>query len=230
MIYAFKDFELDESLFELRKSERRVNVQPKVLLLILCLVKRRDRVVVTSELFECLWPRQVVGKTSLTKAVRSARRVLGDTGASQGAVRTVHRLGYRFALPVRECGRPMDHGQTCGTRPLSPIAEASEAHGALGSLEGLSAACRGTLRAAALIGYEFPKNLLSEVMRMSEVDLTPLLEEAIFADLIHPCLDANDRYVFAHARTRDQLHVQGASADRSPNGHQRVSVTPDRNT
>jgi DNA-binding winged helix-turn-helix (wHTH) protein len=108
MVFEFGEFELDEGCFELRRRGQVVPCQPKVLRLLLCLVKYRDRVVETHELLEALWPRQVVGSTSLPKAVRLARRSLGDSSESQAVVRTVRARGYRFVAPVRERGASLD--------------------------------------------------------------------------------------------------------------------------
>jgi DNA-binding winged helix-turn-helix (wHTH) protein/tetratricopeptide (TPR) repeat protein len=106
MIFEFGDFELDDSLFELRRRGRRVSAQPKVLKLLLCLVRHRDRAVGKEELIRLLWPAESVGETSLTRAVRGARLALGESGESQRAIKTVRGVGYRFALAARERQKP----------------------------------------------------------------------------------------------------------------------------
>lgn len=142
MVFAFGDFELDESLFELRRAGRRVQIQPKVLLLVLHLVKHRDRVVTNGELRSTFWPAQRVGDSSLTKAVRSARIALGDSGTSQATIRTVRGRGYVFAVAV-------------GVEP----AVASMA-------EDLSAEARLLVHYSRLIGHEFSLALLAAVLDM----------------------------------------------------------------
>jgi DNA-binding winged helix-turn-helix (wHTH) protein/tetratricopeptide (TPR) repeat protein len=102
MVFEFDDFELNEPLFELRRRGLRASVQPKVLKLLLCLVRHRDRVVGKEELIRLLWPTESVGETSLTRAVRGARIALGDSGESQRAIKTVRGRGYRFALSAHE--------------------------------------------------------------------------------------------------------------------------------
>jgi len=74
MLVEFADFELDDERFELRRRGARIAVQPKVLTLILHLVRNHERVVSVSELRAVLWPELAVGMTSLTRAVRGARR------------------------------------------------------------------------------------------------------------------------------------------------------------
>src|SRR5882672_10395367 len=108
MVFEFGDFELDEALFELRCAGRRVDLQPKVLSLILHLVRNRERAVPKPELFERLWPGARVAEGSLTRAVKGARAALGDDGESQAVIRNVRGHGYRFVPPA--CER--EHGSS----------------------------------------------------------------------------------------------------------------------
>jgi DNA-binding winged helix-turn-helix (wHTH) protein len=96
MIFEFGDFELDDALFELRRAGQPVSLQPKALNLLMHLVRNRERAVPKSELVAHLWPAEVVGETSLTRAVRGARVALGDSGNSQSMIRNVRGHGYRF--------------------------------------------------------------------------------------------------------------------------------------
>ena len=99
-LYKFADFELDGACFELRRAGRTLTVQPKVLRLLLLLVKERERVVGTDELFRALWPGEHVAMTSIRRAVRGLRQALGESAESQHSVRTVRGFGYQFRLPV----------------------------------------------------------------------------------------------------------------------------------
>ena len=100
MIYRFAEFELDDELFELRRRGRPVRAQPKVLDLLLYLIRHPDRVVPRNELLDALWAGVVVGEDALTTAVHQARAALADCHARQWAVRTVSRRGYRFVAAV----------------------------------------------------------------------------------------------------------------------------------
>ncbi len=102
MIFAFGSAEIDEELLELRVDGARVDLQPKVLELLLFLLRNRARVVTKRELLERLWPDVVVGETSLTRAVSAARLAIGDAGDDQRVIRTHARVGYRFVAPVEE--------------------------------------------------------------------------------------------------------------------------------
>ena len=100
VIYRFEDCELDEDTRELRRENGAVPVQPKVLDLILFLVRHRRRAVRKELLFSELWPDAIVGESSLTRLVKEARRTVGDDGRRQRVIRTLHGRGYRFVAEV----------------------------------------------------------------------------------------------------------------------------------
>jgi DNA-binding winged helix-turn-helix (wHTH) protein len=98
--YFFSDAELDEARFELRRRGAPIAVQPKVMRLLIYLVQHRNRVVPGDELLAELWRGETVCRGSLKRAVRLARRALGDDGEQQSRIRTVRKYGYQFVAPV----------------------------------------------------------------------------------------------------------------------------------
>jgi DNA-binding winged helix-turn-helix (wHTH) protein len=102
VVLAFGPFELDEELFVLRRAGIPVEVQPKVLGLLLFLIRARERVVSKQELLDGLWPDVTVGDGALMRAVSAARSAIGDGGETQHAILTVPRRGYRFVATVEE--------------------------------------------------------------------------------------------------------------------------------
>lgn len=104
MTLSFGEFELSPESYELKRAGEPVRVEPRVLEVIAYLVAHRDRVVPKEELLEKLWPDRFVSESALTRAVRDARRALGDTGSKEGWIRTVHARGFRFTGEVRESG------------------------------------------------------------------------------------------------------------------------------
>ncbi|MCB1007334.1 MAG: winged helix-turn-helix domain-containing protein [Acidobacteria bacterium] len=106
MTLSFGDFELSAESYELRRAGESVRVEPRVFEVLAYLVAHRDRVVSKEELLEKLWPDRFVSESALTRAIRDARRALGDTGSKEGWVRTVHGRGFRFVGDVREAGAP----------------------------------------------------------------------------------------------------------------------------
>lgn len=105
MIFRFASYELDEEAGELRRDGATVEVQPKPLALLFLLVRERERVVPSDEIFDALWPGVAVTPGSLTRAVSLARKAIGDT--HRGAqIRSVSKRGYRFTADVVQVEGP----------------------------------------------------------------------------------------------------------------------------
>lgn len=94
--YRFGNFLLDDARRELRESGRRVDVQRKVLDLLLYLARHRDRAVSKDELIEAVWPGVVVTESVLARAIMKARRAVHDDADGAQVIRTVHGHGYQF--------------------------------------------------------------------------------------------------------------------------------------
>ncbi len=99
-VLYFEDFELDLSLFELRRAGERVTVEPQVFDLVVFLARNNDRVVTREEVFRAIWGDRIVSDSALSGQIKAARRVLGDDGASQRIIATVHGRGFRFVADV----------------------------------------------------------------------------------------------------------------------------------
>jgi TolB-like protein/DNA-binding winged helix-turn-helix (wHTH) protein len=102
MVYRFGSCELDAARLELRRNGQAVPVEPQVLELLLYLIAHRDRAVTRAELFEKLWRGRVVSDSALNSRIKAARAAIGDDGAAQEQIRTLHRTGYRFVGSVAE--------------------------------------------------------------------------------------------------------------------------------
>jgi predicted ATPase len=100
MRFRFADCVLDADRFELWRAGAPVAVQPKVLELLLFLVRNRERAVTKQELLEAVWPDTATGEGSLTRAVSFARSALGERERDGKVIRTVRGRGYRIGVPV----------------------------------------------------------------------------------------------------------------------------------
>ncbi|HEX6418042.1 MAG TPA: AAA family ATPase [Acidimicrobiales bacterium] len=147
MILAFDDCELDTDRRELRRAGAAVHVQPQVFGVLAYLVEHRDRVVPRTELLDHVWGDRFVAEATLTSRIRAARRAVGDDGAGQRVIRTVHRHGYRFVAAV--AGRPGAAGGPAGAAP-APLLERDQALDALGAA--LDEAAAGTGRVVLVHG------------------------------------------------------------------------------
>lgn len=104
MQYRFGNFELDARTYELRRHGAPLRVEPRVLDLLLFLIRNRDRVVSREELLDSIWKEKFIGEAALTRCVMEARKAIAVEG-DEDPIRTVHRRGYRFVAPVTEESR-----------------------------------------------------------------------------------------------------------------------------
>jgi len=102
VVYAFLDFELDEPAFQLHRKGEPVALEPKVLELLLHLVRRRGELVTKAEILASVWPGVFVSESVLPTNVRILRKALGGDRGATGAIQTVYGRGYRFVAPVVE--------------------------------------------------------------------------------------------------------------------------------
>ena len=100
MIYRFDDFELDTGNFELTRNGEKLALEPKAYDLLSYLVSSDKKLVTREELFEYLWPGQIVTEASLSNQIKEARKALGDSGKRQAFIKTVHGRGFQFLSPV----------------------------------------------------------------------------------------------------------------------------------
>jgi pimeloyl-ACP methyl ester carboxylesterase/DNA-binding winged helix-turn-helix (wHTH) protein len=103
-LYRFEDCELDLARYEVRRHGQAVHVEPQVFDLLVHLLEHRDRVVSKEELLDAVWGDRFVSESALTTRVKAARRAIGDDGASQRMIRTVHRRGYQFVANAEAAG------------------------------------------------------------------------------------------------------------------------------
>jgi predicted ATPase/DNA-binding winged helix-turn-helix (wHTH) protein len=98
--YVFGNFVLDLSLFQLRRGNEVIPLEPKVFDVLRYLVEHHERVATKRELLDALWPSEVVTEAVLPTNINALRRALGQGRGEKTPIETVHGRGYRFALPV----------------------------------------------------------------------------------------------------------------------------------
>ena len=100
MIYRFLNFELDDSLKQLRQAGEPCAIEPQVFDLLLYLVENCDRLVSHDELIEHVWRGRIVADATIASRIRAVRSVLGDTGLDQRVVQTQPKRGFRFVAEL----------------------------------------------------------------------------------------------------------------------------------
>jgi pimeloyl-ACP methyl ester carboxylesterase/DNA-binding winged helix-turn-helix (wHTH) protein len=101
-IYSFGEYELDTRLHELRRAQERLHIEPQVFDVLAHLFACRDRVVTKEELLDRVWGHRYVAPTTLNSRIKHARQAVGDDGATQRVIRTIHGLGFRVVASVEE--------------------------------------------------------------------------------------------------------------------------------
>ncbi len=100
MPYRVGPFVIDPKAYELRARGTLVPVEAKVLDLLILLIEHRARAVSKDEIIRSIWAGRSVSDASLSTCIKTARRVLGDTGSEQRLIRTIHGRGFRFVGDV----------------------------------------------------------------------------------------------------------------------------------
>ncbi len=100
--YQVGDYVIDTARYRISSGADVIPVEPKVFDLLVYLVRNRDRVLTREQLFEAIWDGREVSDATLSNHVKSARRVLGDSGELQQTIQTVRGRGYQFIAPVTE--------------------------------------------------------------------------------------------------------------------------------
>ena len=110
MILRFDAYEVDLAQQELRRGGTVVPVEPQVFDVLAYLVQNHGRIISKDELLEAVWQGRIVSDAALTSRISSARRAIGDDGATQTYIRTVHKRGLRFVGDVQadEAAAPGD--------------------------------------------------------------------------------------------------------------------------
>jgi len=108
-MYAFGEFVLDPQLYQLRRCDQVVPLEPKVFDVLKYLVEHSDRVATKRELLESLWPHEVVTEAVLPTNINALRRALGQKRGEKWPIETIHGRGYRFSMPVRRSLAPSFH-------------------------------------------------------------------------------------------------------------------------
>lgn len=116
-IYRFGACEVDPRTRELRLGGQPQPLEPRPFDVLTFLLRHRQREVRTDELLDSLWRNEAVAPGSVANAIAKVRRAIGDKGESP-LIRTVHRIGYRFAGDVVEV-LPPDRVQSVAPSPAS---------------------------------------------------------------------------------------------------------------
>ena len=147
MVYEFGEFSLDTKRHELRRGGEPQHLEPQVYAVLCHLLEHRDRLVTSKELIERVWGDRFVTPGTLNSRIKALRQALGDDGATQRMIQTVHGRGFRVGIAVR-IGRRYARSERgdCGEQ------QRRSSQAADFSLAELTTACGSHTRKAATSG------------------------------------------------------------------------------
>ncbi|MEM7208942.1 MAG: winged helix-turn-helix domain-containing protein [Pseudomonadota bacterium] len=96
----FEDFTIDTELFELRRDGSLREIEPLVFDLLVFLATNANEVISRDRLMKHVWPGKIVTDSTISGAVKDARKVLDDDGKNQRIIQTVHGRGFRFVAAL----------------------------------------------------------------------------------------------------------------------------------
>lgn len=99
------DFFLGESLVQpqlnrITRDDRTVQIEPKIMRVLVCLVERHEQVVTREELMEAVWGDVFVSEQVLSRSISELRKVLADDSKTQSIIETIPKTGYRLIAAV----------------------------------------------------------------------------------------------------------------------------------
>jgi DNA-binding winged helix-turn-helix (wHTH) protein/tetratricopeptide (TPR) repeat protein len=100
LTYQFETFEVDDREFRLLEGGAPVQVEPKVMRLLLYLIENRNRLVRKQELLDKVWQDSTVTENALTRVIGLLRKALNDDSHVPRFIETVPTAGYRFIAKV----------------------------------------------------------------------------------------------------------------------------------
>jgi DNA-binding winged helix-turn-helix (wHTH) protein/TolB-like protein len=104
--YQIAEYTIDTAQYRVSNAEVVIPAEPKVFDLLVYLIRHRDRVLSREELFREVWDGREVSDATLSNHVKSARKILGDSGELQKTILTIRGRGYQFIAPVTVIAEP----------------------------------------------------------------------------------------------------------------------------
>jgi DNA-binding winged helix-turn-helix (wHTH) protein/TolB-like protein/Tfp pilus assembly protein PilF len=100
MKYQIAEYTVDTARYRISNGAAAIPAEPKVFDLLVYLIRHRERVLSREELFREVWDGREVSDATLSNHIKSARKILGDSGELQKTILTIRGRGYQFVAPV----------------------------------------------------------------------------------------------------------------------------------
>ncbi len=99
-VYSFNSVIVDTIARELSRDGKVIELQPRVLDLLIYLIENCERAIGKDELLENIWPGMVISESVLSRTVMKVRKAVGDDTSQQSVIKTLHGHGYRFVAEL----------------------------------------------------------------------------------------------------------------------------------
>jgi DNA-binding winged helix-turn-helix (wHTH) protein len=119
MKYQIAEYIIDTDRYRISSGDAAIPAEPKVFDLLVYLIRHRDRVLSREELFREVWDGREVSDATLSNHVKSARKILGDSGELQKTILTIRGRGYQFIAPLSD--EPVAGLDDPTATPTSPV-------------------------------------------------------------------------------------------------------------
>jgi len=91
---------IEPSLNRLSKGDSTIQLELKVMDVLVCLAERAGEVLTRQEIVDRVWATEFISDNTLTHAITEIRNALGDDARNPSFIETIHRRGYRLIAPV----------------------------------------------------------------------------------------------------------------------------------
>lgn len=120
--FRFREFELDVSAYQLRRSGQPVHLERHPMDLLILLVERHRQLVSRADIAKRLWDSSIFVDVEMgvNTAVRKLRQALRDSRESPAFIETISGKGYRFIAPV-DAVLPEHHRETIESVAVLPF-------------------------------------------------------------------------------------------------------------
>ena len=114
-VWKFAGAEFDELKWELRVAGEAIELEPRPLEILLCLLRHAGETVTKEELLQSVWGHAYLSENALSNAIGKLRKALRDE--SQAIIVTTYKVGYRLAVPVLRREPPARPQARLGLKP-----------------------------------------------------------------------------------------------------------------
>jgi Tol biopolymer transport system component/DNA-binding winged helix-turn-helix (wHTH) protein len=118
-LYEFGRYRLESAGPLLYCAANVVPLPPKVLEILLVLVRNPGRLIEKRELMDAVWPDVAVEEGNLTQGISLLRKALGEGAEGRSYIETIPKRGYRFTASVNEVRAAQ--GENLGRAPATTI-------------------------------------------------------------------------------------------------------------